>query len=142
MTTMLMSTFSESDFRIHALPSPPLSDTVISEDANQSISEDSAETIEDDTHGKIEEQSTVTGSKAHFAFDDFPKELRIRMFQLLAVTDLMKAAMVLQFPLVIVWPFVHIYLYFICNRSVMLGRIWLWTDLCGVISMSRHTTRT
>jgi hypothetical protein len=31
---------------------------------------------------------------AHFEFDDLPKELRIKIFQHLAVKDLMQAAMV------------------------------------------------
>lgn len=68
----------------------------MSEDGIQPISEDNADTVEDTNQGESDKQSNENETKPQFTFEDFPKELRIRIFQLLAVTDLMKAAMVMQ----------------------------------------------
>jgi len=85
----------EYDFGAQALPSPPLSFTGISDNAIRSISEHSADTIEDELYKETQDQANGFEKKSQMTFDDLPKELRIRIFQLLAVTDLMKAATVL-----------------------------------------------
>jgi hypothetical protein len=98
MTTILIpSTRTESDFMARTLPSPPISDTGLSEDENPLISDDSDKTSEREVSKVDEDKCKQIAKHPRYSFHDLPKELRIRILQLLTVTDLMKAAMVSSF---------------------------------------------
>lgn len=95
MTAILNpSTLIESDFMARTLPSPPISDTGSSEDENPPISDDSDKTSEKEISQTDGDKCKHIAKHPQHSFQDLPKELRIRILQLLTVTDLMKAAMV------------------------------------------------
>lgn len=76
------------------LPSPPISDTGLSEDENPPLLDDSDRTSEWKSSQKDGDECKHIAKHPLYSFQDLPKELRIRILQLLTVTDLMKAAMV------------------------------------------------
>ncbi|KAI8576125.1 hypothetical protein K450DRAFT_258152 [Umbelopsis ramanniana AG] len=84
----------KSDFMVRTLPSPPISDTGLSEDENSPISDDSDKTSEIEVSKMDGDKCKQIANHPRYSFYDLPKELRIRILQLLTVTDLMKAAMV------------------------------------------------
>jgi hypothetical protein len=92
----------ESDFIVHTLPSPPLSDTGISEDDNQPISDDGDRVSASEIINEGEDKYKEIAKTHQYSFSDIPKELRIRILQLLTVTDLMKAAMVISLTIKII----------------------------------------